>query len=264
MSDTLKARDVMTSRIATTTEDASLPSVVKTLEAGDFTAALVLDGGGRVVGVVSFTDVLRSGNFVVTTGTDRPSIDDTPVTVKDVMTTPVLTVKEEDDFLDAVRVLVGQRVHRVYVTRDGAAVGAVTTRDVLKIAVERHIETPISEFMSSPAETIDLGDSIDAALTQLQTTNVRGLVVVDGTMPIGVFTQREAIRARGLPAAFRVQAVEQVMSYETICYDESTPLYRAAGAMASMSTRRILATRQRSLAGVLTGYDLARALVTDS
>lgn len=261
MAEDLRVSHLMTPRIATTTEDAKLPAVVSLLEERDVTAALVVRGDAPV-GVVSLTDVLRKGPFAVASSGARPTLADGPLVVRDVMSSPVLTVPEDAPILDAIRTIVDKRVHRVFVTKGGVPVGVLTTRDVLKIAVDRHIETPIQAYMSSPAETIALGESVDAAIAQLAAGNVRGLVVVDGTMPIGVFTQREAIRARGLPAAFRAQSVEQVMSYETICFDVSTPLYRAAGAFASMNTRRILATDKRSLAGVLTGYDLARALVT--
>jgi CBS domain-containing protein len=112
-------------------------------------------------------------------------------------------------------------------------------------------------------ETIGLGEPIDAAIAQLTAANVRGLVVVDGDRAVGVFTQIEAIKARALSAELRKTAVEQVMSYETLCLDVSTPLYRAAGHAIQMRVRRILAVEQRRFRGIVTGFDLVRVMTMD-
>ena len=101
--------------------------------------------------------------------------------------------------------------------------------------------------MTTPAETIDEGETIRMAIHRLADTNVRGLVVVDGTWPIGVFTHAEAIQARALPPTFLDTPVEGVMSYETICLDVGTPLYRVAGHAIQMRVRRILAVHAREL-----------------
>ncbi len=112
--------------------------------------------------------------------------------------------------------------------------------------------------------TVDLGQTIDAAIEQLAASGVRGLVVMDGRSPVGVFTQLEAIKARGLPAEQRRMPVEEVMSYETICLDVATPLYRVAGYMLQMRVRRVLAVEHRRLAGILSSFDLLSAVADPS
>jgi CBS domain-containing protein len=87
---------------------------------------------------------------------------------------------------------------------------------------------------------------------------VRGLVVVDGTWPVGVFTHTEALRTRHLTPSLLETPVEQVMSYETICLDVKTPLYRVAGHFVQMNVRRVLAVEARALRGIASGFDLAR------
>jgi CBS domain-containing protein len=128
----------------------------------------------------------------------------------------------------------------------------------MKVVKELRIATPLAEVMTTPVTTIDLGDSIDEALSKLDRTNVRGLVVLDGRWPVGVFTHTEAIHARALPAELRHTAVEEVMSYEMLCLDVATPLYRVAGQAVAMQVRRILAVEKRDLRGIVSGYDLVR------
>jgi signal-transduction protein with cAMP-binding, CBS, and nucleotidyltransferase domain len=70
----------------------------------------------------------------------------------------------------------------------------------------------------------------------------------------------EAIHARALPSMFLDSPVERVMSYETICLDVGTPLYRVAGHATQMRVRRILAVHSRQLRGIVSGFDLVRVL----
>jgi CBS domain-containing protein len=123
------------------------------------------------------------------------------------------------------------------------------------------IEIPLARIMSSPVETIDEGEPIRLAIQRLADANVHGLVVVDGTWPIGVFTHTEALHAHALPPLFMATPVEGVMSYETICLDVDTPLYRAAGYVVQMRVRRILVVHDRELRGIVSGFDLVRATV---
>jgi CBS domain-containing protein len=48
------------------------------------------------------------------------------------------------------------------------------------------------------------------------------------------------------------------MSYETLCHNVQTPLFRVAGQSMSMNVRRILAVDDRRLVGIATGLDLMR------
>src|SRR5262249_6090181 len=105
----------------------------------------------------------------------------------------------------------------------------------------------------TPVVTIGIGETIDNALVKLESSNHRGLAVVDIKVPVGVFTQLEAIKARALPARLRARPVEEVMSYETAYLDASTPLYRAAGQGIATEVRRVLVTEQRALVGIATG-----------
>ena len=152
------------------------------------------------------------------------------------------------------------RVSRLFVHAGIRVVGVFSTRDALRVVFARRLDRPLRSVMSSPVETISLGDSIEDALAKLDATELRGLVVVDGTRPIGVFTRFEAIRARALPPDLRGNPIEEIMSYEAVELDAETPVYRAAGHAISMRTRRIMVVDGRGLVGIVTGYDLAQVL----
>jgi CBS domain-containing protein len=130
------------------------------------------------------------------------------------------------------------------------------------IAMAR-LRTPLSHVMTPEVLTIDLDMPIDEAIKCLDDANVRGLVVVDGKWPIGVFTHTEALCALGLPPSMLKIPVERVMSYETVCLNVSTPVYRVANHARQMRVRRILAVDERSVRGIATGFDLLRAMASD-
>jgi CBS domain-containing protein len=250
----------MTSAVVSVTEGASLEDVLKTLISLDVSCVLVTTPSGSPAGVVALSDLARAS---AVGGAVRGPMKLMPPDgcAKDVMKTPILTVEADATVGEAAAKMMKSRVHRLFVRRNERIVGVFSTRDALRVVLARRIETPLRDVMAKPVDTISIGDPIEDALTKLTAGNLRGLVVVDGTYPIGAFTQLEAIRARALSPEQRQIPVEEVMSYETITLDASTPLYRAAGHAIATRVRRILVVESRSLVGIVTGYDLAQILV---
>lgn len=256
----MTVRDHMTPSVVSVGEGATLEEVLDTLHARDISSVLVVDDKGAARGVVSMTDLLRASRIEGGHSGDPLRVFPRQLHARDVMKSPLFEVAADAQVGEAASKLLAHTIHRLFVRDGDTIVGVFSTRDAMRVVLYLRVPTPIRHVMTQDVATIALGDSIDEALAKLDETNVRGLVVVDGTVPVGVFTQLEAIRARALPDALRKNAVEEVMSYETICLDADTPLYRAAGHGIAMQVRRLLVVHQRSLCGVLTGYDLARKL----
>ncbi len=252
-------REHMTSSVVSVTEDASLEDVLKTLISLDVSCVLVTTAAGMPVGVVALSDLARASTIG---GAVRGPLKLMPPDgrAKDIMQTPILTVDEDATIGKAAAKMLTNRVHRLFVRRGERVVGVFSTRDALRVVLARRTDTPLRDVMAAPVETISLGAPIEEAVAKLDEANVRGLVVVDGTYPVGAFTQLEAIRARALDPSHHQLPVEEIMSYETITLDASTPLYRAAGHAIATRARRILVVESRVLVGVVTGYDLAQTL----
>ena len=252
-------RDYASRLLISVPESASVPEIIRALDRHDISAVAVLDPGGDAVGMVSMTDLLRNGAIAPLTLGEAPRPQEGEKrTARDLMVAPLVAIDDDAPVRFAAALMVGDHIHRVFVRRAGKIDGVVSTRDVARAVVFHHVETPISAFMSKDVVSVQIGDPIEVALDRLREKDIRGLVVVDGNTPVGVFTQTEAIKARTLPRHLLATAVEQVMSYETICLDAGTPVYRAAGHLLALRVRRILAIEERRLVGVLTGWDVAR------
>lgn len=113
---TRRARDVMTSEIICTAPDVSVRELSRLLAFHNVSGLPVIDGEGRVVGIVSEADVIgRRG-----------------ATVADIMSTSLVTA-EEDAPLETIAQLMRQhRVKRVLVMRGDEMAGLVSRADLVR------------------------------------------------------------------------------------------------------------------------------------
>lgn len=254
-------REYMTPAVVAVDPPTPLDRVLAKLREHDISSVVVAGPEGDAVGVVSMTDLLRASTLEHGRAGERLKVMPPSLTAKDVMRTPVFTVRDDAPVSEAAALLRAHRVHRLFVTSGDGVVGVFSTRDAMRVVRVLKIAIPVGQLMSTPVVTVDIGESIDDALERLDDRDMQGVVVVDGKRPVGVFTQHEAILARALPAELRKTArVEEVTSYEIITADVATPLYRAAAQVMATRARRVLATEDHELRGVLTGYDVSRVL----
>lgn len=240
--------------------ETALTEVRRLAREHDVQAFPVIDGAGALRGILSTTDLLRDVRLDTARADVLTRLGPAPRLASELMTPDVVTVDEEATLSAAARAMTARHIHRLVVLRRGAPVAVIGTRDLTRALFGGRDPTPLADVMSTPVVTIDQGESVRDAIAALDDANVHGLVVVDGEWPVGVFTHREAMHARSLPGDLLDTPVERVMSYETLCLDVQTPLYRVAGHAIQMKVRRILAVEKRQLRGIVTGLDLAAVL----
>jgi CBS domain-containing protein len=256
----MPVRDFMSGTLVSARPETPLSDIQTIFAARDISAVPVLDDAGGLRGIVTSTDLLRVARVEMAEARQPERVIVPARTAADAMRTAVVTIGDDAEVREAARLMVRHRIHRVVVTRNGRAIGILSARDAMRAVFFERLVAPLSSVMSAPVETIDIGDPIRAAVDRLAEINVHGLVVVDGEWPVGVFTQAEAIKARGLSPEVLETPVERVMSYETVCLDVATPLFRAAGHALQMRVRRILVVEKRHLRGVVSGFDLVRVM----
>ncbi|MEV6358227.1 CBS domain-containing protein [Streptomyces hydrogenans] len=133
--------DVMTRKVVAVRPDTSFKEIVAAMERWKVTALPVLEGEGRVVGVVSEADLLLKEEF----HDRRPGMIDRlrrrDATTKaasdraaELMTTPAVTVPPEASLSRAARLMAVRRVRRLpVVDADGTIRGVVSRSDLLKV-----------------------------------------------------------------------------------------------------------------------------------
>ncbi len=144
MLNTLRVKDVMTEAILLLRAEMSVDEAWSLLHDGGVTGAPVLDARGRLVGVLSNTDLADP----------RRRNADTATCVRDVMTRVVYAVRADDTVLTAVRLMADENIHRaVVVNDDGTLAGIVVPMDILRV-LARDAEARGS---NAHVEYVDLG-----------------------------------------------------------------------------------------------------------
>lgn len=160
-------RDVMTVGVVTVTPDTPVKEVASLLVGARVSGVPVVDGG-RVVGIVSESDILPLHE-----GAPGHRVQ----TAADVMTRKVVTLVEGMTVTEAARVLQRHRIKRAPVTRGESLVGIVTRADLLR------------PYLRTDAEILaEIEESVLARALGLSPRDVRtrvsdGVVRVEGRIP---------------------------------------------------------------------------------
>ncbi|MCL6735154.1 CBS domain-containing protein [Streptomyces neyagawaensis] len=133
--------DVMTQTVVAVGRDAPFKEIVKTMEQWKVSALPVLEGEGRVIGVVSEADLLPKEEFRggdTSLSEQRRRLSDVAkagaVTAGELMSTPAITVHSDATLAEVARIMAVRHVKRLPVV-DGVGMlqGIVSRADLLKV-----------------------------------------------------------------------------------------------------------------------------------
>ena len=123
----MKVAEAMQTNVRAVGPDTALADVVQELTDGHITAVPVLDRHGKMLGVVSTSDLLEAQ----AEGVAGPAGWET-IRVEDVMTRPVLTINADAELHDAALRMVYAEVHRLFVEEDGVLIGVISQTDLVR------------------------------------------------------------------------------------------------------------------------------------
>ncbi len=126
----MRVRELMQGDVITVNLDTSINDAVVTLTDAHISALPVVDGGGRMVGVVSSTDVLTS-EAEANDAVEREALFE-QMMVRDIMTRRPLTVSPDAEVREAAQQMLYADVHRLFVTADDKVVGVISTTDIVR------------------------------------------------------------------------------------------------------------------------------------
>ncbi|HSG76290.1 MAG TPA: CBS domain-containing protein, partial [Burkholderiales bacterium] len=151
----MKAADIMVKDVVTTGPEASVQELATLMLERRISGLPVVDGGGRLLGIVSEGDLIR-----------RPEIDTDRVKLgwlrlllsdearardfvkshgrkaREVMTQPAISVATDAPLAEVVRLMARHRIKRLPVVDKGRLVGLVTRTDLLRAVAARQAVAP--------------------------------------------------------------------------------------------------------------------------
>jgi CBS domain-containing protein len=146
----LKAKDIMTRDVVTVSPEARIEEAIHLMAEKHVSGLPVVDGEGRVVGIITENDVLLKdeipiqaprialfGWYVVPDELSaRAYREARGVLVQDAMTRKVVSFDEEAEVADIARAMVDRKINRVPIMRDGRLVGVVSRADIVRAMAE--------------------------------------------------------------------------------------------------------------------------------
>ncbi|HEU4420968.1 MAG TPA: CBS domain-containing protein [Pilimelia sp.] len=181
-----KVRDVMTKKVVSVRQAAPFRDIVDVLTRAGISAVPVVDGDGRVLGVVSEADLLAKVEFA--DGTDEPRFFEgrrhrvtrqkaTGTVAGELMSAPVVTIGADVSIVEAAKLLESAGVKRLPVVDDeGRLVGIVSRRDLLSVFLRPDTE------IRTEIRTEILGKLLRIDPVQVHVTVADGHVTLTGEL----------------------------------------------------------------------------------
>lgn len=142
----VRVRDVMTEAVMFLRASDSQEKAWQDLRANAVTGAPVLGDHGRLVGIVTLTDLADP----------RRRKPETAGTVEDAMTRVVYAVRANDAAMVAIHLMIEEEIHRaVVVNDDGTIAGVVAPMDILR-AIARGLDLRDPSISGSAVDFFDL------------------------------------------------------------------------------------------------------------
>lgn len=144
----MSARDVMTSPVVTVRQGATLETAAETMLEHGIGGVPVVDGDGRLVGILTEQDFIAEEESVpwgffkapklFDMWLDQGQIDEAyerarEIPVKRIMSKPVRSVGPDDSVDKVVELMLRHGISHVPVVEDGEVVGIITHRDMLRM-----------------------------------------------------------------------------------------------------------------------------------
>jgi CBS-domain-containing membrane protein len=148
----MKAKDIMTHEVITVRADATVDKIAQLLNDHHISGVPVVDEEGRVVGIVSESDLFLKPKGIPFSAVKLPTlfkhwVDPDKLaeiyveahhhTAADVMTQEVVCVKVDDEVGHIAWLMAERNLKRVPVLQDGILVGMITRADMIRMLARR-------------------------------------------------------------------------------------------------------------------------------
>lgn len=132
----MRVSDLMQSNLVTVPADGMVSEAVIALADSHVTGLPVVDAAGRLVGVLSTSDIL-------TALAERDPSEESALfegtLVRDLMTPKPMTIAPQASVREAAQQMLYANVHRLFVERDGELLGVVSQSDVVRAVANARV-----------------------------------------------------------------------------------------------------------------------------
>ncbi|MDP4548398.1 MAG: CBS domain-containing protein [Marinobacter sp.] len=157
------AHEIMTPTIKAVPQNWTMDRLARFLTDNEITGSPVTDDNGEIIGIATLKDITEF-RWNASRSEDQPKLTEeeqdearrlrmvifeemgkVPVEVRDIMTPLVFSVDENTPVRDIANVMMGEHLHRIFVTRDSKITGIITTYDMLKLISDKELSQRCAE-----------------------------------------------------------------------------------------------------------------------
>ncbi len=217
----MRAKDIMTHDVITIGADGKVAEAANLLLKNKISAVPVVDGDGRVLGIVSEGDLMRRAEagterrgswwlalVAEPEGMARDYVKSHSERVADVMTKPAIVVAEDASVAEIAELLEKKKIKRVPVVSDGKLAGIVSRANLLQALVA-------AKGRPGAAPNVDDAAIRQAVLSELKGREWASIVALNVVVADGVVSLWGDIESENQRTALRV-AAENVAGVKTV------------------------------------------------
>jgi len=242
--------------VLTIAADHTIDEALKVMGEGRISCLLVTSGG-KVCGIVTEKDLVRSYSGVASHARNR---------VADIMTASPLTVPMTTGHLEAYRLMVERRIRHLPVTdATGQIVGIVTESDYIRtLGTDYYIRLKDVASVMAPVAALGPYAPLSRALEMLARSDVSCVVVANAEGVRGIMTERDVVRYLRQGLDPDTTPVATVMTTPVVTVPRDATLLDASEMLAARKIRRVVVVDREGLpVGILSQHEIVKGLESE-
>jgi CBS domain-containing protein len=190
----------MSSPAVTLHPERSVREAAKVLSANGFTAAPVVDGNGRLLGVVTEADLVGDRSRREAAAAAGPPAIKPAATVGQVMTRPAVSATPDTDVRDIARMMLADQVRSIPVVDAMGVIGVVTRHDLLKLvarddmSIAAAVRSHLAAYRGRDRWTVSVHDGAVTIVDDLDNATDRHIARVIAEAVAGVSSVEVSVR----------------------------------------------------------------------
>lgn len=251
--NTLLLTDIATKNVICLPPDGKVGEAARAMAELRISSIVVTDAG-KPVGIVTERNIL----LVMHTGCPHST------QLRDVMSSPVISVPSSMPFLDAYQLCLRQGIrHLVIMDDEGAMVGMASETDfrmhmsLTALAGHRLVASVMTRsIFGMPAEA-----NLEEALGMMRSHRDNCIVVIEKNLPVGIVTERDVVRLYSRGTDQSAALLRDVMTSPVLTVQVDESINEVARLMLRSRVRHLVVVDELGrLAGLISEHDLTQAM----
>ncbi|OGR33484.1 MAG: hypothetical protein A2005_01010 [Desulfuromonadales bacterium GWC2_61_20] len=179
------------------------------------------------------------------------------------MTHPVVTISGELTILEAYGLMLTNKIrHHVVVNKRGAMLGVMSQSDLInRLGFEYFVEMrKVEQVMSRTVMTVPRELPVGQTLARMAASGISCAVVTEKDLPVGIVTERDAVRLVAEGHDLERLPTGAVMSQPVVTVPVGTTVHKAAQIMKQAHIRRVVVESNGQVEGIVTQSDIVKGL----